>query len=124
MTEDQNKLNRLSALQDQREVTRMDHDAKIAALLEPLAVQLAQLNAARDDDLSSFDDAIAALTDDVKADVLAHGETVRGARLMAVWVKGRTSWDSKRLAGYAVAHPEIDSFRSVGESSVTLRVVR
>ena len=116
-----NKLDNLSEMQAHREVVRMDHDAKIEALLAPLAAQLAQLNAQRADDLASFDGAIAELTAEVKADVLAHGETVKGAHLMAVWVKGRTSWDSKRLDGYAAAHPEIETFRSVGEPSVTIR---
>lgn len=118
-----NKLDRLAEIQAQRETVRMDHDAKINELLAPLAAQLAQLNAARDEDLGSFDDAIAELTTEVKADVLAHGETVKGERLMAVWVKGRTSWDSKRLDGYAAAHPEIESFKTVGEPSVTIRAI-
>ena len=69
----------------------------------------------------ALDPVLDAYVAEVKADVLAHGETVKGAHLMAVWVKGRTSWDSKRLDGYAAAHPEIETFRSVGEPSVTIR---
>ena len=33
---------------------------------------------------------------------------------MTVYTKGRTSWDSKRLDGYALAHPEIAACRTVG----------
>ena len=120
---DNNKLDQLAELQAQRETIRMDHDAKINELLAPLAAQLAQLNAQRADDLAGFDGAIADMTAEVKSDVLAHGETVKGAHLMAVWVKGRTAWDSKRLDGYAAAHPEIETFKTVGEPSVTIRVV-
>ena len=61
----------------------------------------------------------------IKAAVLeTHGETVRGASLMAVWSKGRVSWDTKALDGYLKAHPELDEFRSEGEPSVSIREVK
>lgn len=63
------------------------------------------------------------LTEAVKASVIAEGESVKGERLQAVWVKGRTSWDTKALDGYSAAHPEIERFRKVGEPNVTIRTV-
>lgn len=42
---------------------------------------------------------------------------------MAVYNKGRVSWDSSGLNGYMVAHPEITAFRKEGEPSITLRKI-
>ncbi len=42
---------------------------------------------------------------------------------MAIYSKGRMSWDGKRLDGYATAHPEILAFRSEGQPSVSIREV-
>jgi len=63
------------------------------------------------------------LTAEVKADVLNAGATVKGDYMMAVYNKGRVSWDTKGLDGFAIAHPEMQAFRKVGEPTITLRKV-
>ncbi len=40
---------------------------------------------------------------------------------MAIWNKGRASWDGKKLEGYAMDHPEILQAQKVGEPTVTFR---
>ena len=62
-----------------------------------------------------------ALTAEIKDEVVALGETVKGSCLMAVYAKGRVSWDDKALEGYAAAHPEIQPFRKVGNPSESIR---
>lgn len=64
-----------------------------------------------------------ALADEVKKEVVAAGQTIKGSCLMAVYAKGRVSWDTKGLDGYVVAHPEVETFRKVGEPSVSIRKV-
>jgi hypothetical protein len=61
--------------------------------------------------------------DNIKQDVLEHGETVKGEYLQAVWNKGRVSWNAKALVGYAVSHPEILELRKFGDPSVTIRKI-
>ncbi len=51
--------------------------------------------------------------------VKSLGHTVKGAHLQAVFSM-RTSWDSKRLEGFAKAHPEILAFRTQ-KPSVSIR---
>lgn len=65
-----------------------------------------------------------ALENEVKAYILCTQNTVKGSHLMAVWNKGRVSWDSKLLAGYSIAHPDILAAKKVGEPTVTFRVVK
>jgi hypothetical protein len=64
---------------------------------------------------------IAELKEKVKAGVLLLGRSVRGVGAQAIWIKPRVSWDTRALAGYAAAHPEIERFRKVGKPSVSIR---
>lgn len=59
----------------------------------------------------------------IKESVLSIGEPVKGEFLQAIFIKGRVSWDTKGLDGYAVAHPEILIFKKTGEPSVSLKKV-
>jgi hypothetical protein len=53
--------------------------------------------------------------------VLKNGATVRGSYLMAVWSKGRVSWDDKGLSNYAQAHPDLLQYRKQGDPSISIR---
>jgi len=63
------------------------------------------------------------LTAEIKDEVVKAGQTIKGSCLMAVFAKGRVSWDTKSLDGYVVAHPEVEQFRKVGEPSVSIRKI-
>jgi len=62
---------------------------------------------------------------DVKQEVILHGSSVKGEFLQAVYVKGREgSWDSNKLKGFAMAHPEILAAKKPdGEPSAQIRTV-
>ena len=64
---------------------------------------------------------ITELEKEIKDDVLENGASIKGTYLNAVWNKGRVSWDTKALDGYAVANPEVARFRKVGKPSVSIR---
>ena len=57
----------------------------------------------------------------VKSSVIEKGETLTGSWHQAVFMRGRISWDSKGLAGFSVAHPEIQVFQHVGDPSVSVK---
>jgi hypothetical protein len=65
---------------------------------------------------------IALLTNTIKEQIKQTGESVKGTHLMAVYTKPRVTWDTKGIEGFAVAHPEINAFRKVGEPSVSIRL--
>ena len=102
----------------------MNYDDLKAQILTPEIIKaLDDINAEMETSLGTLKDGINSLTADIKDKVIKNGTTVKGTLLMAVWNKGRISWDTKGLDGYAVAHPEMSAFRSVGEPSVTIRSV-
>jgi len=58
---------------------------------------------------------------EIKQAIISHGQSVKGAYLHAIFMKGRVSWDNKGLDGFMIAHPEIVAFRKEGEPSCSLR---
>jgi hypothetical protein len=62
------------------------------------------------------------LVAEIKAAVVQHGASVKGATLHAVYVQGKAHWDDRALQGYAAAgHEELLAFRSTGKPSVSIR---
>lgn len=118
------KLNRLSELQCQADVIKLRFDELRKSVLTPeIQQQLADIAAEETTALDALKDGIDGLTEEIKNEVLSAGVTVKGDYMMAVYNKGRVSWDTKGLDGFAIAHPEMAAFRKVGEPSITLRKI-
>jgi hypothetical protein len=73
--------------------------------------------------IGAVDENIKALEAEIKAATKAEGKTVKGKYFSAIYVKGRTSWDTEGLNVYADQHPGVVKYRTVGEPSITLRRV-
>ncbi len=72
--------------------------------------------------LEEANENVGLLTDEIKVIVLEHGASVKNdAGYSATFVRGRTSWDTKALNGYAAAHPEIEQFKKTGNPTVRLQ---
>ncbi len=115
------KLDKIAELQFAQGKREQEKQALIDSILtQEIKDKIAEIEAefTRTDNLT---DTISILTNEVKQEVIALGETVKGASLMAVWSKGRVSWDTKALDGYITAHPELGKFRKEGEPSVSIR---
>jgi uncharacterized protein with PIN domain len=117
-------LNELSELQAQVDLLAIDKQRAVDAVLTPeIKAALADIEAEFTGMGAEATRQIDYLTQSIKTSVLALGETVKATGIQAVYTKGRESWDSKGLAGYAVAHPEIEVFRKIGEPSISIRRV-
>jgi hypothetical protein len=42
---------------------------------------------------------------------------------MAVWNKGRESWDGKKLSGMMALIPQLEQARKIGEPTVSIRKI-
>ena len=60
----------------------------------------------------------------VKGKVLLLGASVKGEDLHAVWSKGKTSWNTAQLLGFAKAHKEILEMKKDGSPSISIRKVK
>ena len=115
------KLDNLANLRQEQERLLQE---KQAAIPQEIMAQLAEIDAKYSEGIQAVSSAIAALESEVKQDVVEYGASVKATFLHAVFNKGRVSWDTKRLDGYAVAHPEILDLRKEGDPSVSLRAVK
>jgi uncharacterized protein YqeY len=127
------KLNQLDEFQAQKALLDLDkkqmiedvynrlYTPEVRQALEEIKKAEADINAEFAIKSEAVDENIAKLTAEIKDEVLANGATVKGEHMMAVFTKGRVSWDTKGLDGYVVAHPEVSQFRKEGEPSVAIR---
>ncbi|SRR5688572_20981440 len=115
------RLDELAEVQAAAEVTRLDLEAKRAEILKSVQAELDALEEEFAPLLAAAEARIEQLREEIKSDVLEHGASVRGGHLQAVYSRGRITWDTRRLEGYAEEHPEINDFRREGAPSVSLR---
>lgn len=99
-------------------------DAVDAAIPPEVKAELAAIDLEYAPMIEEAEARYAALEQQVKTEVLAHGATVKGAHVQAVYIRGRVTWDAKALDGYAMDHPELFVFRKEGAPSVSIRAVK
>jgi hypothetical protein len=85
--------------------------------------RIAEIDAEFAPQLLAAEENAAALKAEIEAEVLAVGSTVKSSHLMAVWNKGRVSWDSKKLDGMMSLIPQLADARKEGEPTVSFRKV-
>lgn len=61
---------------------------------------------------------------EIKQEVLKMQKSVKGEGIDVIYCKGKTSWDGKLLAGYAVAHPEILAAKKEGQPTVSFKLIK
>lgn len=116
------KLTKLETFYAQRDALEGEKQALVDQVLTPeIKKRLDEIDAEMTAKAEAVEANIGALEAEIKADVLAHGESVKGESVQAVWSKGRVTWDSKGLTAYSEGHPEILGFQKTGEPSVSLR---
>jgi hypothetical protein len=119
------ELDKLADYQAERQVLAIVKQEQINKVLTPEIKQaLSDIDAEFSEKVVAVDENINALTDCIKQAILEEGVSIKGTFLHAIYVKGRVSWDTKGLDGYAVAHPEMAAFRKVGDPSVSIRDVK
>lgn len=123
------KLTQLAEVQKGLERIKAERKAIYDALISP-EIQEAIRRAEDVSDLHGLDEMAKLatqeneLTNDIKTAVLTHGQSVKAAGLQAVYTKGASRWDSKRLEAYATTHPELLEMKTVGEPSVSIRAAK
>ena len=124
MTTIAEKLDKLAELRAAPDAIRLQKQALIDMVLtQEIRDALAEIDAEFAMPLLAAQTAATELEDEIKAEVLTAGVTIKGAHIMAVWAKGREGgWDSAKLKGFAMAHPEIMAAKKPdGEPTVSFR---
>ncbi len=117
------KLERLSNLRNAAEFTRLDYETKRTQILKQVQAELDMLDSEYKPVLEAAETNIATLENEIKTEVLLHGESVSGGMYRASYTQGRISWDNEGMTKYAALHPDVLQFRKQGQPIVSLRVV-
>lgn len=116
------KLNQLAELKSAVDALNLKKQALIDSVLtDEIKQQLAEIDAEFAPEYQAVSEKSTALEQEIKTDVIQAGETVKGDQLMAVFNKGRVSWDTKGLDGVLAVMPELEKFRKEGAPSVSIR---
>lgn len=114
-------LNMLADIRAHIDAINLRYDEERRTILTPVQKMLDQIESARAEETGELREQADDIEAAIRIEVAARGESVKGKSMSAVYVKGRTTWDSKRLSGYAAAHPEIEQFKNIGEPSVSIK---
>ena len=117
----------LSALYVARQTWQIEHDTwkdRKDAILKQVAPQLEAIDAKFEGRLLELSDRVASIEASVCAAVKLHAQSVKGEQLHAVYSKGRTTWDGKKLDGMMALIPQLKEARKEGEPSVSIREVK
>ena len=118
------KLDELSELYAQRDVSTLEKQRLIDSVLtEEIKAKITEIEAEFSGKTQTVVEKINILEAEVKELVKALGQSVKGQFLHAIFTKGRVSWDSKALDGYAKAHPELAEYRKEGDPFVSLKKI-
>jgi hypothetical protein len=118
------KLNQLADYYVGRDVLMLQKQSLIDEIFNAeVKAKLAEIDAEFAGKTEAVNNNINNLETEVKKDIIEYGSSVKATFLHAIWNKGRISWDTKSLDGYATAHPELLSFRKEGIPYVSLRTV-
>ena len=116
-------LDQLADCRSQIEALTLMKQEAIARVITPeIKAQLDEIECEFGQKAENAAQNMAELEEAIKGAVISAGASFKGQFLQAVWMKGRVSWDTKLLDGYAAAHPEIALFRKEGAPSVSIRV--
>lgn len=117
-------LDQYAEYKAQADALRLAAEERRAEILKPVQPELDALDAEITPLLAAAAENIATLEAQIKPAVIAAGATVKGDYFMAVYAKGRVSWDGKKLDGMMAIIPGLEAARSVGEPSVSIRANR
>ena len=116
------KLDMLYGLRLQKESRELEKANLIEALIpEAVRVEIAKIEEKYAD--TDLTDKITRLENEIREETLNFGDTVKGRYLMAVYSKGRVSWDTVVLDRLTKDNPDIGLARSEGKPSISLRKV-
>jgi uncharacterized protein YifE (UPF0438 family) len=111
----------LTAAKEEADALRQRLEAERAKIMATVEAELAALEARYGQPLEEANREVAEREAELKAQVLRLGGSARNDRVQAVYYRGRVTWDSKGLAQYAQANPELERFRRVGPPTVVVR---
>ena len=112
------KLERLGEIRTALEKLKAAEAAEVETVLTPeIRARIEKINLDWAEKIAEKE----RLEAEITAEVLAARESVKSPEVVAVYCRGRVSWDGKKLDGMMALIPQLSEARKVGESTVSFR---
>ena len=112
------KLERLGEIRTALEKLKAAEAAEVETVLTPeIRARIEKINLDWAEKIAEKE----RLEAEITAEVLAAKESVKSPEVVAVYCRGRVSWDGKKLDGMMALIPQLSEARKVGESTVSFR---
>lgn len=125
MNDIKKRLDDLADMKSALDVIRLQMQELIDNVLTPeQKMQIAEIKDEFGEKMEAASLSIAKQESEIKEIVAAQGQSFKGERISAVYVKGRTSWDTESLDAISVTeeYAWISKFKKTGLPSVSIRI--
>jgi hypothetical protein len=125
MVEIAQKLDQLATLYSSADKLKMEKQELINSLLSPeILSKIQEIESEYSEKEKGIGEKIDVLEVEIKSDTIKFGQTVKASGFIAMWSKGRVTWDNKGLSTYSTTHPEILEFKKEGEPIISIRRIQ
>lgn len=123
MSEVTGMLLALKELRAMRDAVRMDMQACLDSIMTKEQLQeIADIRTEFVPRIEEMEEKIVEYEQSIRDAVLVDGESQAADGLLAVYAKGRVSWDTRALEALTDTYPWLAKYKRVGEPSVSIRV--
>jgi hypothetical protein len=118
------KLDQLAELNKLIEKLKSDKREIISKVLSPeILSKLDEIDLEFSEKEKGLNENIEKLEAEIRTDTQQLGKSISSSGYIAMWSKGRTTWDNKGLASYSEKHPEILEYRKESQPIVSIRKI-
>jgi hypothetical protein len=96
-------------------------EAQTRGVYDAVATRKAEIEAEFIGSANAVDENIQKLENEIKADTEQLGKTIKGKYFMAVYNKGRITWNTSMMEAWLNDHPFLKQARKEGKPSISLR---
>lgn len=121
--DDANKARRIAQLMadGKKEIVKRDSEAQVQEAFAAVDIRKSEIEAEFADKLKAFQDNIAKLEAEIKAEVAAAKKTASGDHWICVYTPGRITWNTDKMEAWLQDHPFLKEARKEGAGYGTIR---
>lgn len=120
---DNHRVVTLAEAEKRKAAVDAEFNQSVSDVYAGIAQRKSEIAAEFGEKIDAVNDNIAALTEEIKKDVVAAGKTFKGNCYQAVYMRGRVTWNTDMLEGMVILLPQLVKARKEGAPSVSIRKV-
>ena len=116
-------LDQLAVSRQKLEDLQAKKSQKINEVMREIQPKIKEIDEDFADTENSLRSDVETLEKEIREATISSAVSVKGKFLHSVYNKGRITWDTKGLEGFAKAYPEVKDFKKEGAPFITIRPI-